>query len=129
MHPLLKRTLLVIAAFFIAFGGYIVGYFQGYEGGVGHPALAQAYDTVTTLDTLRSGQIASAIQQLEIQLDTKLVMSANYKNNPSQLSKVFEFGSDEVIAKKVREYRTAHPSTVDDPAVQALIKNLIAESN
>lgn len=54
MRYSLKITLLIFLVCFCSIGTYVFGYFQGYLGGLGHPAMANALGTVNALNAIRA---------------------------------------------------------------------------
>ena len=123
MRPSLKIAVLLSLACFCSIGGYVLGYFQGYFGGLGHPAMANALGTVNALNAIREDRKQDAIESLELNLDTEIIMSANYEASSFQLAKLFEGSNGEVLVRRVAEYRKKHPSLFPDPKVQARIKD------
>lgn len=108
-------------------GGFVVGYLQGFGGGVGHPAIASAYITTTSLKSLRNGQTDDANRQSESTLPRKLVQAAAYKRSPFQLAKVLQ-GDEKNITEAVAFYRNSYPSTFPDPEIQRVIAEALDNS-
>lgn len=129
MRTSLKVALLLSIAGACSVGGYVFGYFQGYLGGLGHPAMANALGTVNALKAIREDRKQDAIQSLELNLDTEIIMSANYEASSLQLTKLFESSNGEVLVRRVAEYRKKHPSLFSDPNVQARIKEELHITN
>lgn len=113
---LISGDLLILGAM----GGFVVGYFKGYGGGVGHPAIASAFGTMASLKSLREGRPDEAIRQLELTPDVQLVQAAAYKRSPFLLTKAFE-GDDKSITTAVAACRSAYPSTFPEPEVRHAI--------
>jgi len=122
MRPSLKVAFICTIAIACGVSGYIFGYFQGYLGGLGHPAMVNAWQTVNALNAIRENRTQDAIQSLEMNLDTEIIMRANYESSSLQLAKLFENSDGEVLVKQVGTYRTKYPSLFPDPNVQARIK-------
>lgn len=125
MRKWIKHTLLALVVCAVGLAGYVFGYFQGYLGGVGHPALANAFNTVVKLINLRDGKPDPVIQSLEVKLDTALLMHSKYQESPLQISKIFESGDDSSLRKTVREYREKHPSVIEDATIKAKVQHVL----
>jgi hypothetical protein len=123
MRPLIKNSLIAFVAVIGIGTTYVAGYFQGYLGGLGHGAMAEAVGTIVTLDAIRDDKDSAAIRLLETKLDTQIIMHAKYQGSSFQLAKLLDESSDEVLIRKVAEYRKSYPSDFADPDFQELIKN------
>ena len=129
MNKYLKTTILATSAFLCLSTGYIVGYFQGYLGGVGHPAMTEAYLNVKNLEELRENKTEYVIKMLELNVDNKILINANYRDSPLQLAKIFDTAIDDSKLKKtVAAYREKHPSLMLDPQFQELIKKKLSDN-
>ena len=122
MRRSLKIALFFSVAVMCSVGGYVLGYFQGYVGGLGHLALSNAVGTVSTLEAIRENKKQNPIVLLEMRLDTEIIMNANYEANHFQLTKLLDGSDGKVLVKRVADYREKYPSLIPDPEVQARIK-------
>ena len=122
MRYSLKITLLIFLVCFCSIGAYVFGYFQGYLGGLGHPAMANALGTVNALNAIRQERKQDAIDSLELRLDTEIIMSANYESSYFQLTRMLEGKGSDALVNRIAQYREKYPSTFPDPNVQARLK-------
>ncbi len=66
---------------------------------------------------------------LELNLDNKILVNANYLDSPLQLAKIFDTAIDDSKFKKtVAAYREKHPSLMLDPQFQELIKKKLSDN-
>ncbi len=123
MRPILKVSLMFMAVAILSIAAYISGYFQGYLGGVGHPAIGNAYVKVVVLNALRENRAEDAIKQLEMNLDGEIIMFVNYEQSAFQLTRLFETGGETVLVQRVAEYRRQHPSEFPDAEIRKAISD------
>lgn len=126
----LKLVLLLSAACCIAVAGYVAGYFQGYVGGRGHPAAAEALSDLVVLTNLRDGKRDGAIRILELSLDARLIQREAYVSSHLQLAPLFSMSRDDENAMaRIRSHRHRYPSVVEDPQVRELIEKALSEAS
>jgi hypothetical protein len=116
---------LLSAAFF--FGGF-VGFGQGYAYCVYHRSILDAHFTLNAIESVTAGEIKTAKEQLERQLDGHIIEHYTGLNSKPWISfNTFQQEKTAIrnIMSRVTAYREKHPSETSDQAVKSAIDMII----
>jgi hypothetical protein len=125
-----RKTVIAISviagtALVSAFAGGTVGFLQGYAFAIGDTSV-RASTLVTALRTLRAGDVAKGVFQLESDLDTLIVEHwASNRSEPPLFSwlarSIRDDAADRKLFARVARYRAEYASASDMPEVSTII--------
>jgi hypothetical protein len=123
-RKILKIIAFVTAGLAICYICCVFGYLQGYTDGTNAPV--NSFYSVSVLDSIRSGDNATAIKLLDTQLDANIIYHWTLKNRGRSIFDVMGFGQfDRGFMESVASYRKHLPLNNSNKEISNAIASVL----